>query len=206
MGYLTSVWTGLPGVETVDYNINIDEYSKIVVFYNEVDKKFITDCDDGANDVFQNFALKILEQEFNCSNICNPLWLEPILNTVNHDLEDCIESADYYCMYSDQTVNLITPLAPATLKSCSIKTPKIKDAKTQREESETKDDVSDFHVTIEMGSNREIHIEYLIYDTLSLIGTIGGTLGLFVGFSFYDFLAMIIHFVFQKIEEYMIKP
>ena len=54
-----------------------------------------------------------------------------------------------------------------------------------------------------MGSNREIHIEYLIYDTLSLIGTIGGTLGLFVGFSFYDFLAMIIHFAFKKIEEYM---
>ena len=51
-----------------------------------------------------------------------------------------------------------------------------------------------------MGSNREINKEYLIYDTLSLIGTVGGTLGLFVGFSFYDFLVMITHFVLKKIE------
>ena len=51
-----------------------------------------------------------------------------------------------------------------------------------------------------MGSNREINKEYLIYDTLSLIGTVGGTLGLFVGFSFYDFLVMIIHFILKKIE------
>ena len=178
----------------------------MVVFYNEVNKKFITDCDDGINDVFQNFAMKILEQDFNCSNICNPLWLEPILNTINHDLEDCINSADYYCMYSNAVVSQITPLAPATLKSCLIKTPKVKDAKTQREEFEKKNNISDFYLMIEMGSNREIHIEYLIYDTLSLIGTIGGTLGLFVGFSFYDFLAMIIHFVFKKTEEYMMKP
>ena len=51
-----------------------------------------------------------------------------------------------------------------------------------------------------MGSNREINKEYLIYDTLSLIGTVGGTLGLFVGFSFYDFLVMITHFILKKIE------
>ena len=51
-----------------------------------------------------------------------------------------------------------------------------------------------------MGSNREINKEYLIYDTLSLIGTVGGILGLFVGFSFYDFFVMLTHFVLKKIE------
>ena len=29
-----------------------------------------------------------------------------------------------------------------------------------------------------------IHEEYLIYDTIGLIGSIGGTLGMFIGFSF----------------------
>ena len=41
VGYLTTVWTGLPGVETIDYNIEIDEYSDIVLFYNEIEKGFI---------------------------------------------------------------------------------------------------------------------------------------------------------------------
>ena len=50
-----------------------------------------------------------------------------------------------------------------------------------------------------MGSNREFSQEYLIYDTLSLIGTLGGTLGLFVGFSFYDFLTMISSFILKKV-------
>ena len=45
-----------------------------------------------------------------------------------------------------------------------------------------------------MGANVQFHQEYLIFDTLSLIGTVGGTLGLFVGFSFYYFVVMLIDF------------
>ena len=89
------------------------------------------------------------------------------------------------------------------LKSCYIKSPRIKEAKTQREESSEINEIWDFNLYIEMGSNREINKEYFIYDTLSLIGTIGGTLGLFVGFSFYDFLVMIVHFVLKKIQALM---
>ena len=35
----------------------------------------------------------------------------------------------------------------------------------------------------------EVHSEYLIYDMTGLIGSIGGSLGLFVGFSFRDFFS-----------------
>ena len=172
----------------------------MVAFYNEVDKSYIRDCDDGPNDVFQNFALKIMEQTYNCSNICNPLWLEPILNTINHSLENCNDTDDYFCMYSSDAQNKINLLAPATLKSCHIKSPKIKNVKTQRDVSEIDAGKSDFTLIIEMGSNREYNREYLIYDTLSLIGTAGGTLGLFVGFSFYDFVTMIMKYLFSKAE------
>ena len=67
---------------------------------------------------------------------------------------------------------------------------------------ESEDDIEDeftFDITIEMGATRQMQIEYAVYDTLSLVGTIGGTLGLFVGFSFYDFIAMIIDFLFDKL-------
>ena len=84
-GYLTSVWTGLPGVETADFKIDTDEYINDVFFYNEVEENFITDCSDSDSglDVFQNFATKIVAQDFNCSNVCNPIWLEPILDTID---------------------------------------------------------------------------------------------------------------------------
>ena len=32
----------------------------------------------------------------------------------------------------------------------------------------------------------EVFEEYLMYDIIGLVATIGGTLGLFIGFSFYD--------------------
>ena len=47
-------------------------------------------------------------------------------------LEHCVEAEDQYCMYKQQTLQQIEPLAPATLKTCHIKSPKVKDAKVIR--------------------------------------------------------------------------
>jgi hypothetical protein len=44
-----------------------------------------------------------------------------------------------------------------------------------------------------------IHEEYLVYDFLSFVGSFGGSLGLFVGFSFYDFGSMLTNIVFAKL-------
>ena len=41
----------------------------------------------------------------------------------------------------------------------------------------------------------KIHQEYLIFDTNGLIGSIGGSLGLFIGFSFYGALISILAFI-----------
>ena len=43
----------------------------------------------------------------------------------------------------------------------------------------------------------EVHSEYLIYDMTGLIGSIGGSLGLFVGFSFRDFFSYFIGLVIE---------
>ena len=40
----------------------------------------------------------------------------------------------------------------------------------------------------------EVYEEYLMYDMTGLIGSIGGTLGLFLGFSFRDVLSIVIEF------------
>ena len=41
----------------------------------------------------------------------------------------------------------------------------------------------------------EVYEEYLMYDIIGLIGTTGGTLGLFIGFSFWGFLNTLLDFL-----------
>ena len=93
--------------------------------------------------------------------------------------------------------DIITSLAPESLKSCKIKNPKIKDIKSEVDNAEDVEDFT-FDIIVEIGATRERQTEYFIYDTLSMVGTIGGTLGLFVGFSFYDFISMLIDLFFDK--------
>ena len=53
----------------------------------------------------------------------------------------------------------------------------------------------------------QVQTEYLIYDFNGLLGFIGGTLGLFIGFSFYGLLTDLINsvlFITQKISNYLL--
>ena len=45
---------------------------------------------------------------------------------------------------------------------------------------------------IETGSSRTVGKELLVYDTNDMIGSIGGSLGLFLGFSFFGIISTII--------------
>ena len=221
--YLDIVWKGLPGIETVHHEMKLDEYENMIVFYKEIRNLYIKNCDEGNQTVFQNFAKSFTKniQKYNCTNVCVPIYLEPILRTIEHDIEYCKNSKDYYCMY-EVALQEIAPLAPETLKSCEVKSPKIFDIKNPNHNrinledlirqiikdienesiEERKPTEHTFHLIVEMSGDIIINQEYLVYDTLSLIGTIGGTLGLFLGFSFYDFVIMFIDFFAARCEKY----
>ena len=96
--------------------------------------------------------------------------------------------------------DIITSLAPESLKSCTIKNPKIKDIKSEVDNAKDVENEFTFDIIVEIGATRERQTEYFIYDTLSMVGTVGGTLGLFVGFSFYDFISMVIDLFFDKLK------
>ena len=40
----------------------------------------------------------------------------------------------------------------------------------------------------------KVHKKYEVYDFSGIVGTVGGSLGLFIGFSFMDFMLMLINF------------
>ena len=42
--------------------------------------------------------------------------------------------------------------------------------------------------------------EYLVYDAIGMFGSIGGSLGLCVGFSIFDTLCMLVDFVWKKLK------
>ena len=44
-----------------------------------------------------------------------------------------------------------------------------------------------------VSTNVQVYQEYLIYDEIGMIGSIGGLLGLFLGFSFLDAITYFIH-------------
>ena len=48
-----------------------------------------------------------------------------------------------------------------------------------------------FETLFEFASPYKVKVkeEYLIYDFIGLVGSVGGTLGLFIGFSFYDIIS-----------------
>ena len=103
-------------------------------------------------------------------------------------------------MYTSQVFGTISSLAYESLKSCTVKSPKIKEEKTEVGNAyKYVEDEFYFGIGVKIGTNRERQIEYFIYDTLSMVGTVGGTLGLFVGFSFYDFTGMIIDLFSDKL-------
>ena len=80
----------------------------------------------------------------------------------------------------------------------------IKDIQNPSDESKQPEEIT-FYIYVEIGSDVTINQEYLIsstYDTLSLIGNIGGTLGVFFGFSFYNTFAMIIDFFAKKFRKW----
>ena len=48
---------------------------------------------------------------------------------------------------------------------------------------------------------RKVNQEYYIYDGLAMVGSIGGSLGLFIGFSFFDFLCLVLDFLCEKYQK-----
>ena len=54
--------------------------------------------------------------------------------------------------------------------------------------------------------NYEVHQEYLLYDMTGVVGTVGGTLGLFIGFSFWTLLGLVFSWMKYLIKHYWKAP
>ena len=169
--------------------------------YNELTRSSVVKCYPGSiNDIYYHLAEKIIDSRkgrldvFNCSNVCAIPPIQFIMDAFgaagNLSLEKCKTPSDFYCMYSTEALG---KLAQEEVKPCSVNNTIIQDHFQWFIPGE-----DGMELTMIAGHRRELHQEYFVYDPLNLIGTIGGTLGLFLGFSFYDFAIMIIDLLIKK--------
>ena len=61
-------------------------------------------------------------------------------------------------------------------------------------------DIPEFAIAYQFAypESMKVYEEYLIYDAIGMIGSIGGTLGMFIGFSLSNLLTIVINF-FQSL-------
>ena len=60
--------------------------------------------------------------------------------------------------------------------------------------------INDIEVYWNFPSNRVIvNQEYLVYDSVGMVGSVGGTLGLLLGFSFLDLMFSLVNYLQEKI-------
>ena len=171
---------------------NIKENGYVEVYYEETIKTFVKDCIPGEYNMYQDFANKLLQLDLNCTNKCANFWLLEYLDNAKHELKECITPQDFFCMerHAEQDLLLLLGQLP---KACRAKASNIDTSLGKRLNEEANDIKSDeFFLIVRLKGMKEFQKEYFIYDTLSMIGAIGGTLGLFVGFSFYDFFGIMI--------------
>lgn len=141
------------------------------------------------NNVIQNG-----KDKFNCSNVCKCKSIASIMNTIENDWPVCLSFEEAHCMEGQMSV--ASSFSLESTKECSIKYPSPVVEKSPPHDPES----SRVTIRITIGNKRTVSTEYYIYNTLGLIGTAGGTLGLFVGFSFYDALVILIDFFLEKIQ------
>ena len=67
-------------------------------------------------------------------------------------------------------------------------------------------DSMNIQIIFKYASNkRNVYEEVLIFDETSLIGSLGGSLGLFVGFSFFGYAMPIMEIIYDKIADFLEK-
>jgi hypothetical protein len=133
-----------------------------------------------------------LHKKYNCNITCQIVQMKSVFDLTRHDVPKCHLISDYNC-------NLMAAYDPPSIEHC-------------KEPCTSTQFLADITEIPGLGSKRRltvwmllaseivtIHEEYLVYDFLSFVGSFGGSLGLFVGFSFYDFGSMLTNIVFAKL-------
>ena len=120
------------------------------------------------------------------------------MENVEHDIPECFDNSEEYCMLGLEGYKTYEKLRSTCLKQCQNKASRLEISKVEGGSIFTQGQVQlDIYFTV--SSEKIFYKEYLIYDGIGMFGSIGGSLGLFVGFSIFDSLCPILEFLLKKL-------
>ena len=139
---------------------------------------------------FQCFVNIFLDEQFSpCPIKCIPIQMKGY-HYVNKSisLPNCARLEDEICIGGPKVGSKLSDEFPKCPNPCKMIT--YKDSPLElREPLFLKTGLTLANIELVMNSIRKIERQTLVYDTNDLIGAIGGSLGLFLGFSFFDVIS-----------------
>ena len=143
----------------------------------------------GDQSLYECWGSKILTENFDeCPKKCLP-YSFPMFQNSNIPL--CITDEEYNCAHSK--VNIIMEKITKTRacpKLCTVFQYSARETLKWKILQDAPDHIR-FWYGLQQPSNVMVNEEYLIYDTITMISSVGGTLGMCIGFSFTNIIANI---------------
>ena len=193
-----TIFTGAPAMKNEMISTEFDLNNMLDIKYTEENEKFI-DCSEMT--FFKCYATKIADsEEFKCPKKCVNLVFQSMMDTIDHNIPRCETDEEHYCMVTPESFKTIFKLKSTCQKQCNYKGSNL--VITKQKETYPYQ-LGSKQITVRLYILPEIIYkkEYLIYDDIGMIGSIGGSLGLFLGFSLFDTICMIADFILKKVNQ-----
>ena len=144
-------------------------------------------CNDQANRCFTEQLLKI-----KCPRKCVPSTL-PLINSIEDwkDIPECHSWEEFMCMATGIILLSYVESQPQKA-SCPRYCNQLEYTGKVQGDLNAYELSGSIGWTYSISSTTNVNEEYLVYDLPSLVGSVGGTIGIFVGFSVYDLVVLII--------------
>ena len=169
----------------------------MTIDYTEESTEYIKDCSESL--FFKCWAKQIAEtKEFNCSKRCVPVVYSSIMENIEHDIPKCFTNSEEYCMLGVEGYKITQTLKSSCLKQCQSKSSRLDIRKVKAKPIYKQGEIQ-MDIFFSVLPQKITYKEYLIYDGVGMFGSIGGSLGLFVGFSIFDSLFPIFEFLLKKL-------
>lgn len=181
----------------VPVSVNDDFGQGSIVYSIKEHQINVIDCNDTFESIHQCFIEKVNALKL-CEPRCNSFLWRGFSRYLPNDLPECQTAEEEFCLY-ESIKNNITQFYGECLPRCQrVEFVRLGEQKYQLGVVTHGSMISNNQMAImieSMATRRIVSQEYYVYDGVGLIGTVGGFLGLFLGFSFltcYDFIVNLI--------------
>ena len=188
------------GGQSLAWQENLRIFDGYHLFDIKEKTKSYLNCDDEFKSQFHCFASKIFNVNLtNCTEQCIPLQLTGFLNIAKPIQNEICKNISQDICYQT-VIGRYETIFNTCLPSCELKSYDV--THSENPEKYGTGTKSTYFAITSSSKVRILNQEYLVYDTIGLIGTVGGSLGLFVGFSFFDLFCTLFDRFMDKLVQY----